>query len=88
MFKKEDEKDREVRGGEALSSGTYAVNTRATEKRANELARVVVTSTLPTGQGTLRQRYIARRKSVFLFQGRGRFLVEGPLSMCHFRRTF
>jgi len=27
VFKKEDKKDREVRGGEALSNGTYAINT-------------------------------------------------------------
>jgi len=27
VFKKEDKKDREVRDGEALSNGTYAINT-------------------------------------------------------------
>ncbi|MEH7226204.1 hypothetical protein V7112_20525 [Bacillus sp. JJ1566] len=27
MFKKEDEKDQEVRGGAVLSTGAYAVNT-------------------------------------------------------------
>ncbi len=27
VIKKEDEKDREVRGGVALSTGTYAINT-------------------------------------------------------------
>jgi len=27
VFKKEGKKDREVRGGEALSNGTYAINT-------------------------------------------------------------
>ncbi|GLO67424.1 hypothetical protein [Oceanobacillus sp. E9] len=36
MFKKDDGKDQEDRGGVALSTETYAVNTQGTEKQANE----------------------------------------------------
>ena len=35
-FKREDTKDREVRGGEALRNGAYAINTWVPEKQANE----------------------------------------------------
>jgi hypothetical protein len=42
VFKKEDKKDQEVRGGVALSIGTYGVNTWEAEKQANEEIRRVI----------------------------------------------
>ena len=42
MFKKENKKDQEVRGGEAPRNETYAIHTWVTEKQANEEIRCVI----------------------------------------------
>ena len=42
MFKKENKKDQEVRGGEGPRNETYAIHTWVTEKQANEDIRCVI----------------------------------------------
>jgi hypothetical protein len=50
VFKKEDKKDQEVQGGEALSTGMYDFKYMRSGKQANELPQDVVTSMFVTGR--------------------------------------